>query len=274
MPTDFSAELFFAGGVSAGFYCSFLAEIQQWANLAGTKGFLYVPDFVLPWHGAEVAFDVSNPVHIVLGCDFNWRNIVGVSLSAKTATAPRTRRRQTCSADSPNWRSGRPDHSWGEMALKTQQVLDACLQSARSGGGIIDLPRYSESAFRFQGGGTTKGLAGLGGPADPFVGDAEIVPPTVLLRIAGDGLLAEGTACRCPLLQRPVCAIGEILPELFVEAHVPSDRSAGDAEERYGGQDRTRRSRTPTRGTERPTEQGPEDAADAVGHIADSPHVP
>ena len=56
VPTDFSAELFFAGGVSAGFYCSFLAEIQQWANLAGTKGFLYVPDFVLPWHGAEVGF--------------------------------------------------------------------------------------------------------------------------------------------------------------------------------------------------------------------------
>ncbi|NLA40250.1 MAG: hypothetical protein GX874_02365, partial [Smithella sp.] len=32
IPTDFSAELYFASGVSASFYCSFLAEIQQWAN--------------------------------------------------------------------------------------------------------------------------------------------------------------------------------------------------------------------------------------------------
>ncbi len=35
--------------------------------------------------------------------------------------------------------SGEPDHCWGEMALKTQQVLDACLRSARSGGTIVDL---------------------------------------------------------------------------------------------------------------------------------------
>ena len=53
VPTEFSAELFFADGVSATFFCSFLAEIQQWANLAGTKGSLYVPDFVLPWYGTE-----------------------------------------------------------------------------------------------------------------------------------------------------------------------------------------------------------------------------
>jgi len=35
--------------------------------------------------------------------------------------------------------SGEPDHSWDEMTLKTQQVLDACLRSARSGGTIVDL---------------------------------------------------------------------------------------------------------------------------------------
>jgi predicted dehydrogenase len=33
--------------------------------------------------------------------------------------------------------SGKLDPYWGEIALKTQQVLDACLQSARSSGRII-----------------------------------------------------------------------------------------------------------------------------------------
>ena len=35
--------------------------------------------------------------------------------------------------------SGKPDFFWGEIALKTQQVLDACLQSARSGGRMVEL---------------------------------------------------------------------------------------------------------------------------------------
>ena len=33
--------------------------------------------------------------------------------------------------------SGRLDPYWGEIALKTQQVLDACLQSARAAGRMV-----------------------------------------------------------------------------------------------------------------------------------------
>lgn len=69
--TDFSAELFYPGGVSASFYCSFRAEIQQWASISGTRGALYVSDFVLPYYGSELRFEVSNPVFHVTGCDFN-----------------------------------------------------------------------------------------------------------------------------------------------------------------------------------------------------------
>jgi predicted dehydrogenase len=142
VPTDFSAELFFADGVSAGFYCSYLAEIQQWANLAGTKGFLYVPDFVLPWYGAEAAFEVSNPVHTVVGCDFNMEEharrvaVREYSNSAENAQETHMFRRFAELA-----LSGQPDYSWYDISLKTQKVIDACLQSARSGGGIVDLPR-------------------------------------------------------------------------------------------------------------------------------------
>ncbi len=141
VPTDFSAEMFFADGVSAGFYCSYLAEIQQWANLGGTKGFLYVPDFVLPRYGAEVAFEVSNPTYNVSGCDFNMEEhtrrfaVREYSNSAENAQETNMFRRFAELA-----LAGQPDQCWGEMTLKTQQVLDACLQSARSGGCIIDLP--------------------------------------------------------------------------------------------------------------------------------------
>jgi predicted dehydrogenase len=141
VPTDFSAELFFANGVSASFYCSFLAEIQQWADLVGTKGSLHVSDFVLPWYGDDVTFEVSNPVHTVTGCDFRleqhpWRLAVDEDCHG-TANSQETNMFRRFGELAL---SGQPDASWSEMALKTQQVLDACLASARSGGVSVDLP--------------------------------------------------------------------------------------------------------------------------------------
>ncbi len=35
--------------------------------------------------------------------------------------------------------SGKPDDSWGEMALKTQIVLDACLRSAEADGRPVEV---------------------------------------------------------------------------------------------------------------------------------------
>jgi predicted dehydrogenase len=140
VPTDFSAELFFADGVSASFYCSFLAQLQQWANLAGTKGSLCVPDFVLPRHGAEVSFEASNPVFTITGCDFiveeHTRRFAVREHSNSDENAQETNMFRRFGELAL---SGQPDQSWGEMALKTQQVLDACLRSARSGGCVIDL---------------------------------------------------------------------------------------------------------------------------------------
>jgi predicted dehydrogenase len=141
VPTEFAAELFFANGVSASFYCSFLTEIQQWVNLAGTRGSIHVPDFVLPRYGAETIFDVSNPVYNITGCDFNMEEHVRRCAIHEYSNSDKN-------AQETNMfhrfgelvLSGQRDSTWGEMALKTQQVLDACLRSARSGGGILDLP--------------------------------------------------------------------------------------------------------------------------------------
>jgi predicted dehydrogenase len=136
--TDFSAELFYADGVSARLYCSFRTANEQWAHVSGTKGSLYVPDFVLPHYGSEVAFDVLNPAFNVRGCDFNMEE------HTRRVAVPEYSNSDESSQEANMFRhfaqlslSGKLDPYWGEIALKTQQVLDACLQSARSSGRII-----------------------------------------------------------------------------------------------------------------------------------------
>jgi predicted dehydrogenase len=142
VPTEFSAELFFSEGVSASLYCSFLAENQQWANVGGSKGFIYVPDFVLPHYGSEVAFEVSNDVFHVAGCDFNMedhrRRVAVREYSNSAANSQEANMFRTFARLAL---SGRPDESWGAMALKTQEVLDTCLQSAMSQGRMVDVER-------------------------------------------------------------------------------------------------------------------------------------
>ncbi len=140
VPSEFSAELFFPEGVSAGVYCSFAAETQQWANVGGTKGFIYVPDFVLPHYSAEVEFEVSNPVYRVAGCDFNVEDHRRrVAVHEYSNSAPNSQEANMFRKFAALALSGRPDESWGSMVLKTQQVSDACLQSAVSEGRMVEM---------------------------------------------------------------------------------------------------------------------------------------
>ncbi len=60
------------GGVTASFYNSFLTEHQQWMHLSGSKGYIQLNDFVLPYHSAEVeAFVSKHHFHINNNCVFN-----------------------------------------------------------------------------------------------------------------------------------------------------------------------------------------------------------
>ena len=134
VPTEFSAELFYPEGVSASFYCSFLAETQQWAVVGGAKGFVHVPDFVLPHYGAEAGFEVCNPVFHVTGCDFNMEDHRRrVAVREYSNSAANSQEANMFRKFATLVQSGRPDDSWGAIALKTQQVLDACRQSAAEG---------------------------------------------------------------------------------------------------------------------------------------------
>jgi predicted dehydrogenase len=134
VPFEMSGELLFRGGVSASFYCSFRTANEQWATVSGTKGLVHVPDFVLPFFGDEVRFFVTNSVFETVGCDFDMRrrtrSVVVPEYSNSHPTAQEAGLFRTFSALVT---SGRLDPRWGEMALATQLVLDACVESAREG---------------------------------------------------------------------------------------------------------------------------------------------
>ena len=140
VPVEFSGELFFPGDVSASFFCSFRTQNQQWVNLGGTRGSLYVPDFVLPFYGSEVVFDVSNPVFQVRGCDFNMENHIRRFAAAEYSNGtPDAQETNMIRTFGQIVASGRLEPRWGDLALKTQQVVDACLRSARADSKLVEV---------------------------------------------------------------------------------------------------------------------------------------
>jgi predicted dehydrogenase len=138
VPTEFSGELFFPGDASASFYCSFRSENHQWAYVSGERGYVHVPDFVLPFFGSEVAFEVNAPFFRVTGCQFNMENhsrrLAVPEYSNNAANAQETRMIESFSQIVI---SGHLEPRWGEQALQTQRVLDACLRSARENGALV-----------------------------------------------------------------------------------------------------------------------------------------
>jgi predicted dehydrogenase len=138
VPTEFSGELIFPDGASSGFYCSFVSDLQQTAIIGGTRGFLRLDDFVLPFYGPETAFETFNSDQQELGCDFNMEarrkrwSVAEYSSGHPTAQEVNMFRRFAEQA-----RSGELNDLWPEMALKTQAVMQACLASARSDGAPV-----------------------------------------------------------------------------------------------------------------------------------------
>ena len=140
VPTEFSGELFFSGGVSAGFYCSFLTETQQWASVSGTKGYVHVNDFVVPYFGNETSFTVTNGCLNQRSCDFHMED------HSRRVAIPEYSNGWGNSQETNLFRnfsqlvlSQKIDPVWSEIALKTQRVVDACLASSRDHGKLIEL---------------------------------------------------------------------------------------------------------------------------------------
>ena len=123
-PTEFTGELIYDGGVSAGFYCSFLAARQQWAHVSGQKGWLRVPGFVHPLDSYEPAFEVNDTEHRVAGakCPPGAEPGLQGHATAQDTLMFRNFANQVF--------SGKLNDDWPMWALKTQRVMDACLEAA------------------------------------------------------------------------------------------------------------------------------------------------
>ncbi|YCM44499.1 Gfo/Idh/MocA family oxidoreductase [Verrucomicrobiaceae bacterium 227] len=140
VPSELSAELFFAKGVSATFYNSFLTGNQQWFHVGGTKGHLRIDDFALPFSGEDLGFVVSNPEFTQDGCKFAMRNHQSeFSVEEKGNNDPNAQESKLFRTFAKLALGGTPDPFWPEISLKTQRVLDACLHSAQNGGVTVEL---------------------------------------------------------------------------------------------------------------------------------------
>jgi predicted dehydrogenase len=129
-PTDFSGELIFDDDTSAGFYCSFQADSQQWADISGSKGQLHLDDFVHAFNLHEPAFRLKLKEERVKTCD-----CVGAHSDSRFWAADTAMFRNF--ADQV--RSGKLNEEWPMWASKTQQVMDACYKSARNGNRAVRL---------------------------------------------------------------------------------------------------------------------------------------
>ena len=135
VPLEFSGELFFPGGQTATFFCSFLTENQQWAHISGTLGSVYLQDFVLPFSGNDSGFGASRPIFRVSGCSFKMESHIKHFGVAEASDGGSDSQETNMVRQFANLvLTGNVDSNWGEIALKTQKVLNACLSSARRGG--------------------------------------------------------------------------------------------------------------------------------------------
>ena len=133
-PIEFTAEMEFEGGATAGFYCSFIAENQQWAHVTGRKKSLRIDDFVLPYYGGESSFVVSQPVFRIDGCHFAMerrdRTHFSVERSEGYWDAQEVNLFRTFSQCVQN---RRVDTMWLDRTLSVQSVVSALYESSRRG---------------------------------------------------------------------------------------------------------------------------------------------
>ena len=127
-PTEFSCELIFDDNLSAGFYCSFLAGFQAWLHVSGRNGWLRLPDFVHPFDSYAPAFEVNRKEIRVPGGAKCPPGVDPMRQGHRTAQDARMFRNFASQVF-----SGKLNADWPMWALKTQQVTDACLASARRG---------------------------------------------------------------------------------------------------------------------------------------------
>ena len=140
MPLEFSADMWFPGGVSASFYCSFLTQIHQWANISGTGGYLHLDDFVVPSFGCQAEFELTVSNLDRVGCTYNMpRRTERIASPEYSNNHPTSQETGLFRNFSRIVLSGRLEPQWESIALSTQKVVNACLESAHDEGKRVSL---------------------------------------------------------------------------------------------------------------------------------------
>ena len=133
VPTEFSGELLFDDGVSSSFYCSFITEVQEWAHISGTRGYLQFPDFVLPFNGDEVGFEVCRNTFSAKESDLGILSVTNrLTVAEHSQNHPTAQATNMFRNFSNQVLSGQLNPTWPDIALKTQQVMGASLDAARA----------------------------------------------------------------------------------------------------------------------------------------------
>ena len=140
VPGEMSAELRFRDGVTGSFYCSFLTENQQTAIISGESGYVMLDDFVLPMYDAEIGWSEHRHVLQIDNCRWNFgRHSRHHAVSEYASSEPNSQEVKMVRTFAQLALSGNTDARYPEIALKTQQVLDACRRSDIDGGKMITL---------------------------------------------------------------------------------------------------------------------------------------
>ncbi|HEY2572441.1 MAG TPA: Gfo/Idh/MocA family oxidoreductase [Verrucomicrobiaceae bacterium] len=147
VPLEFSGALLFAGGISAAFYCSFIAENSEWVVFSGTKGYAQLSDFVLPFSGAGSKIGVMRSEFVLRNCQFDMREGRSVeSIVEPSNNAPGSQESLMFRTFSQLVLGGKTDPYWPGITLKTQQVMDACLRSAQRNSEAVSIESPLASA--------------------------------------------------------------------------------------------------------------------------------
>lgn len=140
VPIELEGTLIFDHNVSAGFYCSFVTQLQQRIAISGSEGLISMDDFVLPFHRRKPQFEIIRSELVTHSCDFNMHRNGELHQFDETAnSSSNAQESQLFRQFNTLVLEGKTDLKWPSISLNTQRVLDGLMQSIRQGGTTIDL---------------------------------------------------------------------------------------------------------------------------------------
>ena len=131
VPFEFEGTMYFAGGATSSFYCSFVTCLQQCVTISGTRGYLSMDDFTLPFHDRKPQFEIVASEFVTDTCDFKMiRNARSVEFEESPNSGIDAQEVNLFRDFNQCVNRGEINSTWPTASLQTQVVMDALLLSA------------------------------------------------------------------------------------------------------------------------------------------------